>query len=45
MSFALLGIKMPGIVVKDAQAVEKSFPRYWEFLEHIGIETQVVDAS
>ena len=45
MSFALLGIKMPGIVVTDAQAVEKSFPRYWEFLEHIGIETRVVDAS
>mgnify|MGYP000256427248 FL=1 len=45
MSFALLGIKLPGIVVTDAQAVEKSFPRYWEFLETIGIQTEFVDAT
>ncbi|GAA4365088.1 3-phosphoshikimate 1-carboxyvinyltransferase [Kangiella marina] len=42
MSFALIGIKLPGITITDAQAVEKSFPRYWEFLQQIGVETQVV---
>ena len=43
MSYALVGIKQPGIVVTDAQAVEKSFPKYWEFLENIGLHTELVN--
>lgn len=43
MSYALVGIKQPGIVVTDAQAVEKSFPKYWEFLEDIGLHTELVN--
>ncbi|GAA0197493.1 3-phosphoshikimate 1-carboxyvinyltransferase [Kangiella japonica] len=39
MSFALIGIRLPGVVVEDAQAVEKSFPLYWEFLEKIGVKS------
>ncbi|MBV36716.1 MAG: 3-phosphoshikimate 1-carboxyvinyltransferase [Rickettsiales bacterium] len=40
MSFALIGIRLPGVVVEDAQAVEKSFPLYWEFLEKIGVQSE-----
>lgn len=41
MSFALIGIRLPGVVVEDAQAVEKSFPLYWDFLEMIGVQSVV----
>jgi len=40
MSMALLGIKTAGIRIHDAQVVEKSFPRYWEFLEQIGVKSK-----
>ena len=43
MSFALIGIKLPGIIIDNSQAVEKSFPLYWEYLQQIGIESSVVD--
>ncbi len=40
MSMALLGIKTPDIVIKDAQVVEKSFPTYWQALKQVGIESE-----
>ncbi|NVK21441.1 MAG: 3-phosphoshikimate 1-carboxyvinyltransferase [Kangiellaceae bacterium] len=43
MSLALLGIKIPNLVIKDAQAVEKSFPQYWQYLEQIGIVTEEIE--
>ncbi len=42
MSLALLGIKVPGIIIEEAQAVEKSFPHYWQYLEQIGIVTKEI---
>jgi 3-phosphoshikimate 1-carboxyvinyltransferase len=30
MSFAMAGLKVPGIIIHDEQCVEKSFPNYWE---------------
>ena len=30
MSFAVAGLKTPGIVIRDERCVEKSFPNYWE---------------
>ncbi|AOE50077.1 3-phosphoshikimate 1-carboxyvinyltransferase [Kangiella sediminilitoris] len=45
MSFALIGIRIPGIVIEDAQAVEKSFPLYWDYLEKIGIEVADVNSQ
>lgn len=30
MSFALAGLKIPGIVIRDEKCVEKSFPNFWE---------------
>jgi 3-phosphoshikimate 1-carboxyvinyltransferase len=30
MSFALAGLRIPGIVIDDERCVEKSFPEFWE---------------
>ncbi|WP_251360041.1 3-phosphoshikimate 1-carboxyvinyltransferase [Kangiella sp. TOML190] len=42
MSLALVGVQIPGIVIEDSQAVEKSFPQYWQYLEQIGIVTEEI---
>ncbi len=36
MSFALAGLKVPGIVIKDEKCVEKSFPNFWRVFEGLG---------
>lgn len=36
MSFAVAGLKVPGIFIKDEKCVEKSFPDFWEVLETLG---------
>jgi 3-phosphoshikimate 1-carboxyvinyltransferase len=33
MSFALAGLKVPGIVIRDEKCVEKSFPNFWNVFE------------
>lgn len=33
MSFAILGLTIPGITIKDKECVNKSFPGFWERLE------------
>lgn len=30
MSFALLGLKVPGIIIKDPDCVNKTYPRFWD---------------
>jgi len=30
MSFAVAGLAVPGVVIRDAHCVEKSFPNFWE---------------
>ncbi len=39
MSFAIAGLKVPGIFIKDEKCVEKSFPDFWNVLETLGRET------
>ncbi len=36
MSFALAGLNVPGIVIRDEKCVEKSFPRFWSVFEGLG---------
>lgn len=43
MAFAPVAAYVPGIVVKDAGCVTKSYPRYWEMLRSLGFQT--VDPS
>jgi 3-phosphoshikimate 1-carboxyvinyltransferase len=33
MSFALLGLRVPGIEIEDPDCVAKTFPGYWDALE------------
>ncbi|MBW1724277.1 MAG: 3-phosphoshikimate 1-carboxyvinyltransferase [Deltaproteobacteria bacterium] len=35
MSFALAGLKIPGIVIRDERCVEKSFPDFWNVFESL----------
>jgi len=35
MSFALLGLRVPGIVVQNPSCVSKSFPQFWEMLSSL----------
>lgn len=35
MSFALVGLKVPGVVIADPGCVAKTFPSYWETLDQL----------
>ena len=36
MSFAVAGLKVPGIVIEDGDCVAKTFPTFWTRLEALG---------
>jgi 3-phosphoshikimate 1-carboxyvinyltransferase len=36
MAFAVMGLRVPGVVIDGAEAVAKSFPNFWEVLESLG---------
>ena len=42
MSFALVGLKIPGIEIKNPGCVNKSFPEFWKKLKEIGVEIKNV---
>ncbi|MGA7563671.1 MAG: 3-phosphoshikimate 1-carboxyvinyltransferase [Desulfobaccales bacterium] len=35
MSFAVAGLKIPGVVIHDPGCVSKSFPDFWEYLDNL----------
>jgi len=35
MSFAVAGLKVPGIIINDPGCVAKSFPNFWEYFEKL----------
>ena len=35
MSFAVAGLKAPGVVITDPDCVAKSFPDFWEFFDNL----------
>ena len=35
MSFAVAGLKAPGMVITDPDCVAKSFPDFWEYFDHL----------
>jgi 3-phosphoshikimate 1-carboxyvinyltransferase len=35
MSFAVAGLKIPGLAIRDPQVVAKSFPDFWEYWEKL----------
>jgi 3-phosphoshikimate 1-carboxyvinyltransferase len=36
MSFAIAGLAVEGVIIKDPDCVKKSFPDFWEKLESLG---------
>ena len=42
MSMALLGIKISGVKILDAEVVEKSFPTYWNLMGSIGVSSKQI---
>ena len=43
MAFAAASLYVPGVVIRDIEVVDKSYPRYWDDLRQAGFE--LVDAS
>ena len=37
MSFALAGLKLPGIAIQDSGCVAKTYPGYWDALRSLGV--------
>lgn len=37
MSFSLIGLKEPGIIIENPDCVSKSFPAFWEKLKELGV--------
>lgn len=35
MAFALMGLRIPGVVIEGAESVSKSFPTFWELFDSI----------
>lgn len=35
MSFAMAGLRVPGIIIEDPACVEKSFPEFWHYLDQL----------
>jgi 3-phosphoshikimate 1-carboxyvinyltransferase len=35
MSFAVAGLRVPGVIIKDPECVAKSFPEFWDFFEKL----------
>ncbi len=42
MAFAPVALYLPGIVIKNAGVVSKSYPRYWEDLSRAGFKIEEV---
>lgn len=40
MSFALAGLKLPGITILDPACTGKTYPEYWDMLAGLGVELQ-----
>ncbi len=41
MSFALAGLKVAGITIRDPDCVAKTFPDYWKVLGALGVRTEI----
>ena len=39
MSFALVGLKVPGIIIQNPACVAKTFPDFWQRLERLRTPT------
>lgn len=42
MSLAIVGAKIPGLVIHNPEVVSKSFPEFWGTIEELGIKTKEI---
>jgi 3-phosphoshikimate 1-carboxyvinyltransferase len=33
MSFGIVGLRVPGVIIEDEGCVQKSFPTFWQVLD------------
>ena len=45
MAFAPVALYIPGLIIRNADVVTKSYPEYWDHLRIIGFTTKEVDAD
>lgn len=43
MAFAPVGLYIPGIIIRDAEVVTKSYPRFWDDMKLLGFELEEVE--
>jgi 3-phosphoshikimate 1-carboxyvinyltransferase len=43
MSFALMGLKLPGVTILDPACTGKTYPAYWDMLASLGVELIAAD--
>jgi 3-phosphoshikimate 1-carboxyvinyltransferase len=43
MAFAPISLFVPGIVIRDAEVVSKSYPQYWQHLANAGFMIAYAD--
>jgi 3-phosphoshikimate 1-carboxyvinyltransferase len=36
MTFAVMGLRAPGVIIEGAESVAKSFPNFWEVFDSLG---------
>ena len=42
MAFAVAGVKLSGIEIKDPDVVLKTFPHFWDVLQSIGVSVKII---
>lgn len=45
MAFAPLGLFLPGLIIKDADVVSKSYPDFWQHLRDAGFTLEEIDLT
>ena len=41
MSLALVGLKVPGMVIRDPGCTAKTYPGFWGVFKNVGGETEI----
>ncbi len=45
MSFALAAIRHPGLIIRDAQVVAKSYPQFWQHMAEAGFNVETINEN
>ena len=45
MSFAPVALYIPGIIIRDAEVVSKSYPGFWDDMQKVGYQIEEVELN